>query len=278
MILLLLQAALAGADAVEATSADVVQVLARTRPLAPPLDAWLRARGVVLPGAAQPQSGAGVVAGTDRVITSHHTVSGAAEVVVRRWRDGALVDVPGWVRRVDAAADLAVIEVDGVAPSRPWLASDTLRPGQPMWLLGFPGEDALLVSGGVVSGRMDRALRGVALPWVVVDAVVRPGMSGGPMVDAEGRVRGLVAGGFLAGTALEGFGLITPAERALELLEAPEPASGALRVEADVVVELDDVARRAGLAVGDRLADPLPTSRPAVIRREDGAYVVLAAP
>ena len=81
----------------------------------------------------------------------------------------------------------------------PWLPlgdSATLRLGQPLWVGGYPqvGSEctrtAVILSRGIVAG-LERRKGGPA--WIKTDAWVAPGHSGGPIVDAQGRLVGIAA-------------------------------------------------------------------------------------
>ncbi|MBI3975808.1 MAG: trypsin-like peptidase domain-containing protein [Armatimonadetes bacterium] len=129
------------------------------------------------------------------VLTNHHVVEGAIEITVtlpdRRSFPATVVD---YIRRVEYAGarletttDAAVLKIN--AAGLPTLAlgnSDTLRQGQELLVLGFPGlvsTEEVTVTRGIVS-----ALRP---GWIQTDAAIEPGNSGGPVVDRAGRVVGL---------------------------------------------------------------------------------------
>jgi len=96
--------------------------------------------------------------------------------------------------------------------SLPWLPigdSRTLRLGQPLWVGGYPqvGSEctrtAVIISRGIVAGLEHR--RG-GPEWLKTDAWVAPGHSGGPIVDAQGRLVG-VAAATLGSTESLGLGI-----------------------------------------------------------------------
>ncbi len=124
----------------------------------------------------------------------------------------------------------------------PWLPlgdSSTLRLGQPLWVGGYPqvGSEctrtAVILSRGIVAG-LERRKGGPA--WIKTDAWVAPGHSGGPLVDAQGRLMGIAAA-TLGNT--ESLGLGIPIGRLppewLDLiekhLEPVEEATGPVRVD-----------------------------------------------
>ncbi|ELY57356.1 S1C family serine protease [Natronococcus jeotgali] len=141
--------------------------------------------------------GSGFLVDDDRVVTNHHVVEGADEVELQfrdeRWRTAAVVGS-------DAHGDLAVLEVDDAPEAAGALSFADAEPtvGQEVLALGNPlGLDAS-ISQGLISG-VERSLpspSGFSIPAAIqTDAPVNPGNSGGPLVDLEGDVVGVVFAG-----------------------------------------------------------------------------------
>ncbi|WP_246084489.1 S1C family serine protease [Salinadaptatus halalkaliphilus] len=133
----------------------------------------------------------------DYVVTNHHVVRDAPEAELQfrdeRWRTAT-------VAGSDPHSDLAVLEVEdfpdlvdgfALAEAEPTIGQEVLALGNPL------GLDASL-SQGIVSG-VDRSLpspTGFSIPAAIqTDAPVNPGNSGGPLVDLEGNVLGVVFAG-----------------------------------------------------------------------------------
>jgi S1-C subfamily serine protease len=209
-----------------------VHVRADVQPWDPTLARWLTRFGPLPRRAASPPratSGAGVVLAPGWVATTLHTVAGAREITVQ---DDAGATLPATLATSDAAHDLAWLEVPGLrAPAAP--LRDAPRVGDVAISLGFPTDQGLLASAGLVSGWVQRAVGGAAAqPWLVTDALVRVGHSGGPLIDERGAVLGMIVGGYAEGSHAEGYGLALPAARLrppVGLAAAPParpPASG----------------------------------------------------
>lgn len=137
------------------------------------------------------------------VLTNHHVVDGDTEWTVtlpdRRTFPATLVD---YIRRheylcptgiVDTWVDAAVLKISGPnLPTIPMGDPSTLRQGQELFVLGYPlpfdlPSAEVSVTRGIVS-----ALRP---GWLQTDALAAGGNSGGPVVDRQGRVVGLLAFG-----------------------------------------------------------------------------------
>ena len=137
--------------------------------------------------------GSGVVVADGRALTNAHVLRGD-EVAVKR-ADGE--HVLGRVAGVDADLDVAVLELDtGGAPAVTWdpAALETLAPGQPVFALADPGGRGLRTTFGLVTatGRSFRGPRGRRIGGSIEHSAPLPrGSSGGPLVDAGGRLLGL---------------------------------------------------------------------------------------
>ncbi|HTX28354.1 MAG TPA: S1C family serine protease [Streptosporangiaceae bacterium] len=134
--------------------------------------------------------GSGIVLGERRVLTNAHNVRGNQVTVT--FADGRTAE--GNVIGHDVDGDLAVVEVDtGDAPALAW-ASDAAAIGMPVFALSNPGGRGLRVTFGFVSG-VDRAFRGPRGVRITGSlehtAPLLPGSSGGPVLDAAGRLLGI---------------------------------------------------------------------------------------
>jgi len=153
--------------------------------------------------------GSGVVFGEGRVLTSAHNVRGRQVTVT--FADGHTAE--GTVAGTDVEGDLAVIEVEtGQVPALAW-ATDAPAIGTPVFGLANPGGRGLRVTSGFVSGidRSFRGPRGVRITGSLEHtAPLLPGSSGGPLLNAAGRLLGINTN-----RLGEGFYLAIPADEAL---------------------------------------------------------------
>jgi S1-C subfamily serine protease len=172
--------------------------------------------------------------GEGLVLTAAHVVAGAASVEVQD-RSGKVTHAK--IVRVSHAHDVALLSIAEAAGasggSFPCLDVDatTKHPGSDVYAIGAPTRQDLAFSltRGIISGI--RTVDGTQL--IQTDASVSPGNSGGPLLDKQGRVIGVVSRK-LAGGAVEGvaFGVaIEDALAALGLSSGPATAPALLRPE-----------------------------------------------
>jgi serine protease Do len=221
--------------------------------------------------------GSGVVVAPGKVLTNAHNLRGG-EVSVT-FDDGRTSS--GAPAGVDLDGDLAIVDVDtqGAAPLQ-WSDNGAAAIGGPVFALANPGGRGLRVTFGLVSGteRSFRGPRGRLIAGSVEHtAPLLPGSSGGPIVDAEGRLLGIntnrLGSGFYLAIPADGA-LRTkvdelgrgraPARPRLGVAVAPAEVARGLRravgleeIDGLLVRGVDDdgPAARAGLAEGDLIVE-----------------------
>jgi serine protease Do len=131
------------------------------------------------------------------VVTNQHVIEGGTEFEIgfarQDWREGSVVGA-------DVYSDLAAIEVDSLPDyARPLSFIEREQPvGTRVMAVGAPFGLGQSASAGIVSG-VDRSLP-AANEFVIPDAVqtdaaANPGNSGGPLVDLDANVVGVVNSG-----------------------------------------------------------------------------------
>ena len=200
--------------------------------------------------------GSGFVIGAGGLaITNYHVVA-AAILEPRRFviealaADGKRGDLD--VLKVDVANDLALVRVRS-PEAWPALQMDArpLSSGERLYALGNPKDLGFAMTQGSFSGKVARPL----YPRIFYSGAINAGMSGGPTVDAGGRVIGI---NVQKRTDGEQLGFLIPVEFAARLAEgviadtaAPEKA------EFDAAIG-EQLLRHQSLLADRMLAQPLP--------------------
>jgi 2-alkenal reductase len=175
---------------------------------------------------AQVGQGSGFVASADgTILTSAHVITNAdqngsttpARTVYAEFSDGDRV--PATVVGYDLYDDVGVIRVDPKAHALdplPLGRSSRVVVGQPVAAIGSPFGNADSLSVGVVSA-IGRSIPSITSKYDLVDAIqtdapINHGNSGGPLLDARGRVIGINAQIRSSGTSsgFEGVGFAVP--------------------------------------------------------------------
>jgi serine protease Do len=190
--------------------------------------------------------GSGVVIAPGRVLTSAHNLRRDEVTVVfadeRREQAG--------LAGTDPDLDLAVLEVEtGDAPAVSWEPTGRPAIGTPVVALANPGGRGLRATPGFVSseGRSFRGPRGRRIRGAIEHTAPLPrGSSGGPLVDAGGRLLGLNALRMEGGLILAVPADAQVKERVLLLASGEAPAHHRL----GVAVAPPRAARRMRRAVG----------------------------
>ncbi|MDX2008687.1 MAG: trypsin-like peptidase domain-containing protein [Myxococcaceae bacterium] len=131
--------------------------------------------------------GSGFFVAKGQVVTNAHVLcdEGNPEVVLA---DGSRATVTSWAH--DKPNDLAVLFVSGTsAPPLPLGDAAAAEVGSPVVMIGSPRGLDFTVNRGTLS-YLGRSIGGVA--YLQVDIAVNPGNSGGPLLDEDGKVIGIV--------------------------------------------------------------------------------------
>jgi putative serine protease PepD len=148
-------------------------------------------------GGTQSDSGSGiVVSARGLILTNDHVVSGATRITVQFGGSGGPTRVARIVG-VDASNDLVLLSVTRaglrLSPLR-FGNSAGVRVGDPAFAIGNPYTFDQTLTVGVISA-LNRTITspdGASITGVIqTDAALNPGNSGGPLLDAAGRVIGV---------------------------------------------------------------------------------------
>ncbi len=136
-------------------------------------------------------SGTGFVVAEGRVLTNNHVTAECSRLVVR---NAAGARLSGRVVAADRRRDLALIAVPAdVGPALPFRDSPAVRRGESVVTYGFP-LSGLLSSGPTLTTGDINALAGLRdnPANFQISAPVQPGNSGGPLLDSQANVIGVV--------------------------------------------------------------------------------------
>ncbi len=139
------------------------------------------------------------------LLTNNHVVGDAERVRIRLQERRALL---GHVVRRDPRRDVALVKVEGRAPSILAIRRRRLDLSETVFAIGTPIREGLrgTITRGSVSG-FRRALD-TGLPVIQSDVLVYSGNSGGPLLDSTGNVVGITAAVVMDGrTGLPRYGL-----------------------------------------------------------------------
>jgi serine protease Do len=172
-------------------SPTLVELVARLRP------------SVVQVRSGRRGAGAGVIWRADgAILTNDHVIANSRGAVQVLLPDGRSFDAAISAR--NPALDLALLQIDAAdLPAAPRGDSTALRVGELVVAIGHPWGQRDVVTAGIVSGSGEVPVPGSqrAAQYIRSDVRLAPGNSGGPLLDARGRVVGINAmifGGDLA--------------------------------------------------------------------------------
>ena len=185
------------------------------------------------------------------VATNAHVVGEAPTVILVSPDGGRRA---GRVVGRDALTDIALIAPAGGAFAPPLAAGDgeALRSGERVYAIGSPIAFPFSVTEGIVSG-LGRAYDPAwPVDFIQHDAAINPGSSGGPLIDAEGRVVGMNTA-TPAETLFDiGIGLAIPIELVAEVADALVREGGLSRGGLGLVVRGADAGILTTLGVDAR--------------------------
>jgi len=149
------------------------------------------------------------------ILTNHHVVEGADEVIVR------LANREEYVARIigsDEASDVAVLKVE--ADDLPILKfgdSDKLKVGEWVLAIGSPFGFDHSVTAGIVSAKGRNLPSDNYVPFIQTDVAINPGNSGGPLFNLDGEVVGINSQIYSRTGGFMGLSFAIPIEMAVDV-------------------------------------------------------------
>jgi S1-C subfamily serine protease len=184
-----------------------------------------------------------VIDGKGDIVTNDHVVAGASGI---RVGFGSGSTYPAKVVGTDPSSDLAVVQVSAPSSALHPLAFDNsggATPGDPVYAIGNPFGLDRTMTAGIVSavGRDIQAPNGLTIPNAIqTDAPINHGNSGGPLLDAAGRVVGVnaqIQGGTVDANVGVGFAIPSDTVRSVaqQLIAGGKVAHPFLGVQVETI-------------------------------------------
>ncbi len=138
--------------------------------------------------------GTGIIWNTGgRIITNHHVVANEQAKILVHLADGRTM--PARVLHRNPRLDLALLKIDADdLPALPAGKSSDLRIGEWVFAIGHPWGQRWALTAGIVSSMSTVKIdEQVTTRYIKSDVGLAPGNSGGPLLDAAGKVVGINA-------------------------------------------------------------------------------------
>jgi len=193
-------------------------------------------------------SGSGFVISSDgHVVTNHHVVEGASEVIVR------LSDRREYKAEVigsDKSSDIALLKITAEKLSVVKLGdSKKLKQGEWVLAIGSPFGLDYSVTAGIVSAK-GRSLPGENyVPFIQTDVAINPGNSGGPLFDMDGKVVGINSQIYSRTGGFMGLSFSIPVELMMDVVDQLKTNGKVTRGWLGVIIQpvSSDLAKSLGM-------------------------------
>ena len=203
-------------------------------------------RGGIEPQEAKSLGSGFIISEDGYVMTNHHVVKNATEILVRLSDRRELVaEVIG----SDARSDIALLKVD--ADNLPVVKignSGQLKVGEWVLAIGSPFGFDHSVTAGIVSAKGRSLPRENYVPFIQTDVAINPGNSGGPLFDLDGRVIGINSQIYSRTGGFMGLSFAIPIDMAMQVVEQLKDGGKVARGWLGVLIQ--DVTRELAESFG----------------------------
>jgi serine protease Do len=173
-------------------------------------------RAVVLIETEQGSGSGAIIAANGLIVTNAHVVEGAKTVQVTL-RDGRRL--PGEVISTGSSncLDLALVKLSGETnlPMIPLAAQNSAEVGMQVLAIGNPLDTTFTLTDGIVSNLQPQFGR------LLTNVRLNPGNSGGPLLNRQGQLVGIIKGGYHANTG-DGINVAVTVEQVQALVQAAQ--------------------------------------------------------
>ncbi len=151
------------------------------------------------------------------VLTNHHVVKDADEIIVRLTDRRELVaEVVGSDRR----SDVALLKIDAKGLPVATVGDSTkLKVGEWVLAIGSPFDFDLTVTAGIVSALARSLPSENYVPFIQTDVAINPGNSGGPLLNLDGEVVGINAQIYSRTGGFMGLSFTIPIDLAMDVAD-----------------------------------------------------------
>jgi len=149
------------------------------------------------------------------ILTNHHVIAGADEVIVRMSNRKEFV---AKIIGSDEASDVAVLKVEAEKlPVLEFGDSDELKVGEWVLAIGSPFGFDHSVTAGIVSAKGRSLPSDNYVPFIQTDVAINPGNSGGPLFNLDGEVIGINSHIYSRTGGFMGLSFAIPIEMAVDV-------------------------------------------------------------
>ncbi|MBK9494814.1 MAG: Do family serine endopeptidase [Xanthomonadales bacterium] len=189
-----------------------------------------------------------IISGDGYVLTNHHVIDGADEVIVRL-RDRR--ELEATVVGSDEQSDVALLKLEAKdLPAVRLGEAKALKPGQWVLAIGSPFGFEHSVTAGIVSavGRSSQMTGQQYVPFIQTDVPINRGNSGGPLINMDGEVVGINSQIFSNTGGYMGVSFAIPIQVAMNSADQLKDKGFVARGLLGVTIQ--DVARDAAAGLG----------------------------
>ena len=151
------------------------------------------------------------------VITNHHVIEGADEIIVRL---SDKRELKAKLIGSDKYTDIALLKIDGEnLPVVEIGRSDEIKVGAWVLAIGSPFGFDHSVTAGIVSAKGRSLPKANYVPFIQTDVAINPGNSGGPLFDLDGKVIGINSQIYSRTGGFMGLSFAIPIEVAMRVVD-----------------------------------------------------------
>ncbi len=151
------------------------------------------------------------------VLTNHHVIKGAEEVIVRL---SDRRELEATVIGSDEKSDIALLKIEAEdLPTVKMARSNDVKVGEWVLAIGSPFGFEATVTAGIVSATGRSLPRENYVPFIQTDVAINPGNSGGPLFDVNGNVIGVNSQIFSRTGGFMGLSFAIPIDVAMTVVD-----------------------------------------------------------